>query len=403
MTLRFLSGATALLTAWTVLAAELPPIRADEAVERPRVQSTGDFLVIEAPGENNALDTPRGTTASRLSVSGRVYRWTPSDDTSRVTGGAALFDAVQSPDESFLLLGERVGAADGPNSSRLIGFNLFNKKLASGITLPERKLGSLRFLPSGTTLLAVEKAQPQLARPDRLLLIDLAAGKTVAESEALDRPVAAAETNGKKCWFTLEGANQFHSLGLQEFGASPKTAQTLVKGGKLLLSPDGSTLAIYGSGQLEIYDVGAEPPRLLRAMPLPEGFTPDWGLALSEKLDELLLVESGRNAWLVSGKSLRPLAEKSGQAGCYDFSDRRLLLTLAADETIGLYQLPAATAPSMMVSPRRLKPFNRNDNFRLFNRSGKEPQAILVDHRGNVSILEIRPRRWKKTPVYQIP
>ena len=63
----------------------------------------------------------------------------------------------------------------------------------------------------------------------------------------------------------------------------------------------------------------------------------------------------------------------------------------------------AATAPSMMVSPRRLKPFNRNDNFRLFNRSGKEPQAILVDHRGNVSILEIRPRRWKKTPVYQIP
>ena len=219
----------------------------------------------------------------------------------------------------------------------------------------------------------------------------------------MDRPVAAAETNGKKCWFTLEGANQFHSLGLQEFGASPKTAQTLVKGGKLLLSPDGSTLAIYGSGQLEIYDVGAEPPRLLRAMPLPEGFTPDWGLALSEKLDELLLVESGRNAWLVSGKSLRPLAEKSGQAGCYDFSDRRLLLTLAADETIGLYQLPAATAPSMMVSPRRLKPFNRNDNFRLFNRSGKEPQAILVDHRGNVSILEIRPRRWKKTPVYQIP
>ena len=154
---------------------------------------------------------------------------------------------------------------------------------------------------------------------------------------------------------------------------------------------------------MEIYDVGAEPPRLLRAMPLPEGFTPDWGLALSEKLDELLLVESGRNAWLVSGKSLRPLAEKSGQAGCYDFSDRRLLLTLAADETIGLYQLPAATAPSMMVSPRRLKPFNRNDNFRLFNRSGKEPQAILVDHRGNVSILEIRPRRWKKTPVYQIP
>ena len=81
----------------------------------------------------------------------------------------------------------------------------------------------------------------------------------------------------------------------------------------------------------------------------------------------------------------------------------KLLLTLAADETIGLYQLPAATAPSMMVSPRRLKPFNRNDNFRLFNRSGKEPQAILVDHRGNVSILEIRPRRWKKTPVYQIP
>ena len=52
MTLRFLSGATALLTAWTVLAAELPPIRADEAVERPRVQSTGDFLVIEVYSEN---------------------------------------------------------------------------------------------------------------------------------------------------------------------------------------------------------------------------------------------------------------------------------------------------------------------------------------------------------------
>ena len=81
----------------------------------------------------------------------------------------------------------------------------------------------------------------------------------------------------------------------------------------------------------------------------------------------------------------------------------KLLLTLAADETIGLYQLPAATAPSMMVSPRRLKPFNRNDNIRLFNRSGKEPQAILVDHGGNFSILVIGRRLWKKTPVYQIP
>lgn len=403
MVLRFLSGATALLTAWGVSAAELPPIRTDETVARPEVRSTGELLAIDAPGENNAVDTPRGTAASRLSGGGKVYRWTPSDDTSRVTGGAALFDAILTPDESFLLLGEQIGGADGPNSSRLIGFNLFNRKLVSGITLPERKLGSMRFLPDSTMLLAIEKAQPQLARPDRLLLVDLATGRIAAESQPFDRPVAAAETDGRKCWFTLAGADQFHSLGLREFGASPETARTLVKGGKLLLSPDGSTLAVYGSGQLEIYDVNAEPPRLLRAMPLPESFTPDWGLALSEKLEELLLVESGRNAWLISGKNLRPLAEKSGSTGCYDFSDRRLLLTLATDETIGLYQLPAATAPSMKVSPRRLKPFNRNDNFRIFNRSGKEPQAILVDHRGNVSILEIRPRRWKKTPIHQIP
>ncbi len=403
MTMRLLSGIVFSLMVCYSLVAEPLLIRNDESVDRPQVTPTGQFLTIEAPGENNAVDTPRGTVASQLSSSDKVFRWVPSEDTARVTGGAALFDATISADESFLLIGEQVGSGDGPWSSRLIGFNLFNRKLAMGLELPERNLSAMRFLPTGLTLVAVEKAQPQLDHPNRLLLIDLAQGKVTAESVAIDRPVVAVETNNNRCWYTLEGASEFYSLDLHNFQAEPQVAHTLAVGGRLLMSPNGSTMAIYGSDQLEIYDLTTNPPRLLRANPLESGFNPDWGIALSEKLDSILLAETGHAAWIITEKSQRVLVEKCSHSGCYDFSDHRLLLTLATEETIGLFQLPAATEPLMAFSPRRLKPFNRNENFRLFNRSGKEPQALLIDHRGNISIIEINPRRWKKFPIYQVP
>ena len=71
-------------------------------------------------------------------------------------------------------------------------------------------------------------------------------------------------------------------------------------------------------------------------------------------------------------------------------------------ESLALYRLPEKSTPSAVVSPRKLKPVNRNDNYRVFPLSGARPRVLQIDHRGNLWLLEIRPRRWVKTALYAV-
>ena len=118
----------------------------------------------------------------------------------------------------------------------------------------------------------------------------------------------------------------------------------------------------------------------------------------------LVLAQEGGPAVLVGGGAVRPLAENAGPTGCYLPAERKFLLAVEYKDAVNLDQLPHSTRPESSVSPGRLKPENRNSIYRLLPRSGGEsPEAVLIDHRGNVSILRILPRRWRKQPVYEVP
>ena len=42
-------------------------------------------------------------------------------------------------------------------------------------------------------------------------------------------------------------------------------------------------------------------------------------------------------------------------------------------------------------------------NWKLFALSGEKREILLIDHRGNINRLEIKTRRWGKTPIFTVP
>ena len=81
----------------------------NEEESLPEVEATGSLLAIDAPGRDNAADTPAERSAAKVAVPDKLFEWTPSPDPGRVTGGADLIDALLSADQSLLILIEKVG------------------------------------------------------------------------------------------------------------------------------------------------------------------------------------------------------------------------------------------------------------------------------------------------------
>ena len=70
-------------------------IRNFEEESLPEVEATGSLLAIDAPGRDNAADTPAERSAAKVAVPDKLFEWTPSPDPGRVTGGADLIDALR--------------------------------------------------------------------------------------------------------------------------------------------------------------------------------------------------------------------------------------------------------------------------------------------------------------------
>ena len=386
-----------------VSAVEAPLIRHDETAPAVTVPETGDFTRIDSPGVDNRADTPRGVAAARVAVDDLLFRWIPSAAPGRITGGADLADAALSPDESLLAIAERVGGRE-LNSCRIVLFNLYNNRIVNGFTLDGVKPVAIRFLSSGTRLLVAEAAQSALGRKARFLICDLETGRIVSRSPELPADVCSVVAGDGKIWYTLENADYFHQLPADRLDSEPLAMRTLVKTPRLLLSPDGGAIALYGPGRVEVYNVKGARPVLVESLKLHGGFNPEWGALVADDGRMLVRAQEGGPAVLVGGGAVRPLAENAGPTGCYLPAERKFLLAVEYKDAVNLYQLPQNTRPESSVSPGRLKPENRNSIYRLLPRSGGEsPEAVLIDHRGNVSLLRILPRRWRKQPVYEVP
>ncbi len=368
----------------------------------PTVNPTGSLLAIDSPGRNNAADTPRGMSAARLAVSGKVFEWTPSPDPGRVTGGADLIDALLSPDESLLVVLEKVGGKRTPSGCRILMFNLFNNKLVNAIFLSDTLPGPAVFLPDGTTLSMVRRAQEALNQPEQLMLFDLATG-TRRLSIPLPSPVRGLAANASATWVTLAEGNRFLRFDHRDFEKKPTEIRTLIPNPGLALTADGKTLILFGAGRLEFFNAAGSATELLGSRQLPENFIPAWCVPVSADGRSLVMAAENGPAMLLAGSAFRELASKSGVPGSYRTDDRKFLLPIPFKESINLYTLPENVNPETTASPGRLRPFSSADNFRIFFCSGPEQEAILVDHRANISRLRIKAKRWEKSMIFEAP
>ena len=390
-----------LLFAATCATAGLPPIiDPDAGLKLPQIQETGSLLAIDAPGTDNRVGTPPGMLAARLAENDKLFRWTPSPAVTRVTGGAALAAAALSPDESVLVVAETVGAPTGPNSTRLLYFNLLNGKLVNAKLLEGRRLTSLEFA-GYDRLLAIEAPQPELNRPERLLLFDPADPADAVESVPAKTPILSAVSDGTRTWFTCRNTPYFLRLENGAFQAAPQRQRTLISDPRLLITIDRKHLHLFGQGRVEFYRLTLRGAELVSSTELPAATIPEWGAAASADGSWLVLGTPNRPAWLVGRNTVRLLADKCSGIGCL-LPDGEFLLGIPINESLALYRLPEKSTPSAVVSPRKLKPVNRNDNYRVFPLSGARPRVLQIDHRGNLWLLEIRPRRWVKTALYAV-
>ncbi len=379
----------------------LPPIQLTPEESKPvkaEVRETGAFRELPGSGAqvNHTENTPPGMLAARTARQGVYLSWMPSEDSSRLTGGADLAGAALSPDESLLVIAEKVGGK-GPNSTRLVGFNLYNDHLSTGLVLPGRRLTDMSFLADGR-LLAVQEGQPDTDHPrSGLVLLDLTDPEGI-HLLPLEQPPVSVAANPQFAWFTVAGEDGFTQIRLSN--GTVEHFKSLVPSPRLTLTPDGKRLFLYGKGRLECYAWKNRRLELEYSQPLPGDYTPEMAYPASADGSYMVFAEPGRAAYLVGGGNARLLEARAGNTGCFFPAERKLLLGVQRNEGYAIYATPFAEAAERTVSPREVKPITRNENFRIFPRTGSEMAAILIDHRANVWQLEIRARRWEKKAVF---
>ncbi len=404
----FLSFAAIVAAAASLYAADTPPLAILEETGQPTVVETGKLLTLQDSSRKNTERTPAGALAAQVARRGVLYEWVPSADQTRITGGADLVDAFLSPDETLLVLLENVGGKTGPNSTRILCWNLLNNQLVAAFTVPERKLATALPIPGSTRIVAIQQPQEELEQPAALLVIDLKDGTIVQESKAFLEEARSIAVTPTQTFVAVKGDDNIRILRHHDFAGEPGILRTLAPTPRLQLSPGGSTLLIYGEDRAELLSTPDGPgvPELTSTVELSNGFQPVSALLSNDKGDSLILADASGKAILFANGLARPLTERFTGAATCRVTDQKLFLGTDPNEAISFYQLPNETTPTATVSPASLRPRNRGRVFRLFALTGSgsgEPNLILVDHLANIYRLSVLPRRWQKEMIFTAP
>ena len=381
----------------------LPVIYSDIEETKIAPAETGKLQKIPSPGTRNDSDTPRGTVAGRLAVNGTIFNWTPSQIKGKITGGADLIDAILSQDESMLVIAERIGGSNAPNSTRLIMVNLRNGRICRSLTLKEERITKILFVPGSDRLIAVRSAQSEFNKQHALLVINLKSGRIVQQSGAQEEAVTSLASDGEKIWFTVKKQQEIRELPLDNLKAEPLKIRTRTKDENVAITPDHQRLIVYGKENVELFRISAEQkPALEKTFDLPGDFSPSEIEIFSADGLALLLLEPGKKAVLFQNGEVRTLAEKiDGNRALYN-KEKLLLLGVQKNNALLKFTLPSTMPEGKPVVPGKLKPLSRNTTWKLLPLTGNGIQAILIDHRANVMRLEITKRRWKKHAVLTI-
>ena len=379
--------------------ATTPLIHMEQEDSRPQVTESGKLNAIPMPGTRNSSGVPRGSTAGRLAVNGYEFNWTPSQQSGKATGGADLLSACLSDDETALLLTERIGGSNKPNSTRLILINTGNGKIIRSTFLKERRLAETQFLPGSDQVLAIQHAQADFEMPEALIRIDLKSGKVISQCQATGEILSFC-SDGSKAWFTVKEENFIYEVDLSDMEKSPVSIRTVVENPRLILTPDAQKVIAYGKGKIEKFKPSAETKLTLeQAFDSPAGFAPAQAFIADDSGFLMLLCEPDKKAVLFKGASYEEIDTKPAGFHAIYRKENLLFYGILKHNAIGMIPLPGTALKGRPIVPGKLKPVSRNVTWKMFALSTSPCKILLIDTRSNITMLEITKRRWKKSNV----
>ena len=374
----------------------LPVIHNPKADAETTVKPTGELLRIR--GDSPGCKLPAGSTAARLAEPGVCFKWTPSQRDTTPLAEVDLMDAALSPDESTLLLVERVGGSDAPNSTRFLFVAVAGGGIVRAIDFPRRRITEV-FWDSVDGLFARQEAQTEFDSPAAFLRISLPDGTVAATSQPLAATPSSWCVGGRFLWFGVSADRYLLKLPAATLAGAPVRLRTGMNAPRPLWIPAQRRLAAYGNGAVEFYRMKSGGlPELVDSAALPAGFTPERAVALNGQ-GEVALLQPGKPALVLAGGAVRQVGGRTGKLLCF-LRDASLLLV---EEQVRNSLLPCKMPlgdPGVAFSPGKLKPLNRNANFRLLPLSGTAA-ALLIDAKANVCRLDLGGKRPKKSIVFE--
>lgn len=389
-----------LLTAVVVssVSAQVPKIHYDREIGRPEIKATGKLEKVMTPGAINNANTPPGMLAYAVAENNCIFNWEPSVDTGRITSQADIIDALLSPDESLLIIAERIGGANQNNSTRLLFVNLINSKLCGSMDIPERRIVKLLDLPGQNgTFLALQEGQSAFQNGNALLKIDIRRKRVRQIGQDINEQITGICTDGNSVWFSALNSTRICEL---ELDNPFKLRHYDTKKPVMMLgyNPSSKSVIAVEDGYCEFFNVVPSGLFLDNSVELPANYKAAWFMCISSRSNSALTVDGDGKALFISPGGLMPLTGRFAPYGCTLPDGTVLMGTVERLPRVNNIILPGGDVKGYIV-PASLRPLNRNRTFAIFASTAKVPEFIQLDERGNVFKLSMSSRRGRKSSI----
>lgn len=363
------------------------------------VTPTGTWEKVSSAGVRNNASTPPGMLAYSVSENGVLFTWKPSVDSSNVSGGADIIGALLSQDESLLVIAERIGGCDKPNSTRLVFINAVNNKLCGGMMLEKRRISEIRVIPGiNHKILAIQQGQKEFQNRNCLLIVDLRRKRVSQVGPGFDKKINSVCSDGSKAWVSFEDSNSFAELDLEDLSRDPRYCDAKQEVLHLNHSPLTGNIIVCSRGRCEFFSQNQESLFLEKSIGLPDDFEAVWTLSLPMLPNGVMLQNREGKGLIVSSGGVVPLEFRCEPHGCV-LPDQSLLLGSSGRSSL----LRNVVLPDCRVrgsyNPASIRPSSRNKILAIFPRTTKPVETIYVDSRGNVFKLVFSGRRGRKISV----
>ena len=380
-----------------------PPIVSQWKKQEAKVAETGEFSSIAVPEKKAPGKSAPQNSADLVSEKGKKFTWRPSPLLSSAIRPADLTGAAISADGSLVVVAERVGGAGKANSTRFLFFDIPNRRLAGGFTLPKVLISSIAFAPgSRNEILGIRHASTHFNERNGIVRIDLKTGQIVDSLDTPSGKVASfvTDSNGKIFFSTANSSLIFETEAGSLF-IEPTSVKSRISSPELCIA--GALLIASGKEGIEMFrkDHGRwiADENLVK---FPEPFQVKSCTVTDTAAPAICFAGSdGGDLWYFRSGTVSKLKERISGRLLYDEVQKIFFAEIAANSRIVLFQMPEASESAKPVTPNRLKPANRNGSYALLRSPALKQKMVQIDNRGNVFILDYsKMSRWQKHVVY---